>query len=197
MTTPLYLGGLLIKRFDGFRRLCRRAAVDFQLPLTIPDEDMLLTNRILASLGGPPASSQVTGTFLGDGLPTLLLFLMTQEFPCNVGLMGRSEPHMARLKSLVHLLSQAVYPMISGNQPLQFQDVVKELGPSGAVLHPQFQYDEDGEPTSMELSGAAGAVHVGPEAGPYTLLVLAGEHSGPALLASPGDGMHPTVLILP
>lgn len=192
----MFVGGVLIKQFDGFRRLCRRAAVDFNHELTIPDEDMLLANRILAGLGGPPAPSQVRGRFNGDGLATLLLFLLTQERECRAGLLVQAEPTMGRLKSLVHLLSHAVYPTIAGPAPLQFQDVVKELGPSGAKLKPLFRYDDDGEPIAMELNGGSGTLRVGAEGGPYTLVVTSAEGAGPAPLEAPGGAMHPAVLIL-
>lgn len=194
----MFLGGTLIKRFDGFRRLCRRAAEEYRHPLTMTDSDMLLANRVLAGLGGPPAASQVKGRFESDGLPLLLLFLLTQEFPCRAGLLGQSEPVMGRVKGLVHLLGHAAYPLISGQGPLSFQDVVKELGAGGAILRPMVRYDDaDGEPLSIDLTGAQGRLGTGAEHGPYHLAVLLGEGAGPAPLAQPEGALHPTVLLLP
>lgn len=194
----MFVGGVLIRRFDGFRRLCRKAAEEYGTPLLVTDADMLLANRVLASLGGPPAASEVRGRFEGDTLPLLLLFFLTQEMPCRVGLLGNAEPVMARVKSLVHLLGQAVYPMVSGQGALAFQDVVKELGPSGAILRPSLTYDErDGEPVSVSAAGAAGRLGVGADHGPYTLAVLLGESSGPAPLAAGAEGdLHPAVLVV-
>lgn len=192
----LYLGGHLIKRFDGFRRLCRHAATEWGQPLTISDNDMMLANRVLAALGGPPARPEVRGRFETDGLPLLLLFLLTQEIPCRAGLLGDSEPAMARLKALVHLLGHGVYPLLSGQQQLQFQEVVKELGPAGAVLRPLVRYDSEGEPTEIEPQGGAGLLRVGWDGGPYTLAVLSGSAPGPAPLSSAGGSLHPTVLLL-
>jgi hypothetical protein len=195
----LFVGGTLIRRFDGFRRLCRAAAADYGHPLTVTDEAMLLANRILAGLGGPPAAAEVRGRADSDIVPLLLLFFLTQEMPCRIGLLGQAEPVLTRLKGLVHLFSHAVYPKLSGEGALSFQDVVKELGPSGAVLRPLVQYDDqDGEPLSIALAGAAGRVGVGAEHGPYTLAVLLGEGGGPAPLAPVAEGgLHPVVLILP
>jgi len=66
----------------------------------------------------------------------------------------------------------------------------------GVVLRPLVRYDQEGEPTEIELTGAAGQLRTGSEGGPYTLAVLDGTGSGPAPLGSPGSDMHPTVLIL-
>lgn len=192
----VYIGGILIRQFDGFRRLCRHGAEEFHLALSMPDEDMLLANRVLASLGGPPAAPQVTGSFRGDGLPLLLLFLLTQERTCRVGLMGQTEPVMARLKALIHLLGHGVWPVLSkSTEPLTFQEVVRELGPTGAQLRPVFQYDAEGEPTSMATTGSLSACGIGAELGPYTLAVLLGAHAGPAPLLQP-EAMHPAVLVI-
>lgn len=194
----MYIGGVLIKRFDGFRRLCRRAATEFNHPLAITDEDLQLANRTLAALGGPPAGSEVRGRFTSDGLPLLLLFFLTQEMPCRIGLLGQTEAAMGRLKSLIHLFGHAVYPLISTQPPLAFAEVVRELGPSGALLKPCVVYeDRDGEPTEILRSGSAGQLRIGSEGGPYTLAVLQGEATGPARLQSANDLLHPAVLILP
>ncbi|MDB4895358.1 MAG: hypothetical protein JWN15_1620 [Firmicutes bacterium] len=193
---PLYIGGILIRRFDGFRRLCRHAAEEYHLPLTITEEEMLLANRVLAALGGPPAPAEVRGRFSADGLPALLLFLLTQEYPCRIGLLGDAEAVITRLKSLVHLLGHGACPVLSGEDPLGFQEVVKELGPNGVVLRPLFRYDEAGEPVGFEPEGAAGAVRVGPGAGPYTLTVVPGQGARPASLACPGGDLHPAILVL-
>jgi hypothetical protein len=192
----LYIGGILIRRFDGFRRLCRHAAEEYHLPLTITEEEMLLANRVLAALGGPPAPSEVRGRFAADGLPALILFLLTQEYPCRIGLLGDGEQVISRLKSLVHLLGHGACPLITGQPPLAFQEVVKELGPTGVVLRPLIRYDAAGEPVGVEPAGAAGAVRVGPEAGPYTLAVMPGQGARPASLASADGGLHPAVLVL-
>ena len=192
----MFLGGTLIRRFDGFRRLCRRAAEEYGHPLAMTEADLLLANRVLAGLGGPPAASQVKGRFESDGLPLLLLFFLTQEMPCRAGLLGNAEPVMGRLKGLVHLLGHGVYPLISGHPPLAFQDVVKELGTATAVLRPCVRYDQEGEPLSLDLTGSGGRLGVGPEHGPYNLAVLLGEGAGPAPLRQPEDGLHPTVLML-
>lgn len=192
----MYIGGILIRRFDGFRRLCRNAAEEYHLPLTIGEDEMLLVNRVLAALGGPPAPSEVRGRFSADGLPALLLFLLTQEYPCRIGLIGDAEQVISRLKSLVHLLGHGACPLISGEPPLAFQEVVKELGPTGVVLRPLFRYDDAGEPLGFEPEGGAGAVRVGPEAGPYTLAVVPGQGGRPASLGSAGGELHPAVLVL-
>ncbi len=193
----MFIGGHLIKRFDGFRRLCRHAAGEFNHPLSMPDDDLLLANRVLAALGGPPAKPEVRGRFEGDGLALMLLFLLTQEIPCRVGMLGGAEETLGRLKGLIHLFGHAAYPLLSGQSALPFQDVVKELGPGGAVLRPLVRYDQDGEPMEIELSGSAGALRTGSDGGPYTLAVLNGNSPGPAPLGSAAEGgMHPTVLIL-
>lgn len=192
----MFIGGTLIRQFDGFRRLCRRSAEEFRLPLSLPEEDRILANRVLAALGGPPARPQVEGEFTGDGLSLLLLFLLTQEHECRISLTGRSEESMARLKSLVHLFGHAAWPMLTGEAPLQFQQVVKELGPSGAILRPQVRYDQEGEPVEILPTGAAGRLMTGPEGGPFTLAVLQGA-AGPAPLEAPGGALHPAVLVLP
>jgi hypothetical protein len=192
----VFIGGILIRRFDGFRRLARQAADQYGHPLTITEADMLLANRVLAALGGPPAPAEVRGRFSPDGLPTLLLFLLTQEQPCRVGLLGNAEPVMGRLKSLAHLLGHSVCPLLSGQPPLPFQEVVRELGPTVAALRPLFQYDEAGDPTGFEPQGAAGLVRTGPEGGPYTLAVLLGEGAVPAPLETVGGPLHAAVLIM-
>jgi hypothetical protein len=191
----VFVGGLLIRRFDGFRRLCRRAAEEYRHPLTITEGDMVLVNRVLAALGGPPAASEVRGRFESDGLPMLLLFLLTQELDCRVGLVGDAEETLARLKGLAHLLGHGVFPMLTGQAPLSFQDVVRELGPAGAVLKPLVAYDQDGEPEALAGSGAGGRLGVGPEHGPYTLAVMLGA-AGPAPLRPTDGTLHPTVLLL-
>lgn len=192
----MFTGGTLIRRFDGFRRLCRHAAVEFGYALDMPDADLLLANRVLAALGGPPAASEVRGRFAGDGLALLLLFLLTQEIPCRIGLLGRSEGELARVKSLVHLLGQAAYPTMSGGAPLQFQEIVRELGSGGAVLRPCFRYDADGEPTELVLEGAAGLLRTAADGGPFTLAILVGKGPGPAPVIAPGGPLHPAVLIV-
>ncbi|HYF93450.1 MAG TPA: hypothetical protein VD969_14650 [Symbiobacteriaceae bacterium] len=191
----MFVGGMLIRRFDGFRRLCRRAAAEYGHPLRVTDGELLLANRVLAALGGPPAASEVRGRFAADGLPLLLLFLLTQELDCRVGLIGRADAEMSRLKGLVQLFGQAACPMVTGGPPLAFTDVVRELGPSGALLAPVVRYDQDGEPLTVAATGAGGRVGVGPEHGPYTLaFLLAG--AGPAPLR-PADGqLHPAVVVL-
>lgn len=196
----MYMGGILIKRFDGFRRLCRHVADDFGLPLHMPDSDLLLANRVLAALGGPPAAREVKGRFEGDGLALLLLFLLTQEIPCRVGLTGgTAEQALPRLKGLVHLLGHAVVPTLTGGAPLDFDQVVQELGPAGAALHPCLSYDDDGEPVACRPEGGAGLVRVALEDGPFTLAVLAGPgepapgHQPPVV--AEGE-MHPAVLRL-
>lgn len=194
----MYTGGVLIKRFDGFRRLCRHAAAEFGQPLSILDTDMQLANRTLAALGGPPAPPQVRGRFSNDGLPLLLLFLLTGEWECRVGLLGSHEPVSARLKGLVHLLGHAVYPLLTGQPPLSFQEVVREMGPSGTTLRPCILYeDTNGEPERFSLTGARGQLRVGAEGGPYTLAVLLGAAPGPAPLSARTELLHPAVLILP
>jgi len=189
------VGGTLIRRYDGFRRLFRHAAAEFRIPLNVPEPDLLLANRVLAALGGPPAAAEVRGSFTGDGLALLVLFLLTQEIPCRVGLLGRAEGELARLKSLVHLLGQAAYPTLTGGAPLQFQAIVRELGPGGAALRPCFLYDAEGEPTEMVLEGAAGSLRTDPDGGPFTLLILAG--AGAARLEPPGGTLRPAVVVLP
>lgn len=192
----MFIGGVLIRRFDGFRRLCRHAAEAFQLDLQLPEGDLLLANRTLAALGGPPANPRVTGDFEGDGLPLLLLFLLTQEYPCRIGLIGDSDRVIARLKSLTHLLGHAVWPTLTEQpEPLDFAEVVAELEPTGVRLHPLFQYDQEGEPVSAQASGAVANLGVGPEGGPYTLSVLLGAEADTALLATPEE-LHPAQLIL-
>lgn len=201
----MFVGGTLIRRFDGFRRLCRQAALEFHHQLSLPDGDLLLANRVLAGLGGPPAAPEVRGSFTGDGLPLLLLFLLTQEIPCRAGLLGRSDPHLGRLKSLAHLLGHAAYPVLTGGPPLSFQEVVREIGASGARMRPVLTYDAEGEPVQFRPEGAVASLGVGPDQGPYTLAVLLGPTSGPAPLlpsspASEADEsvpvLHPTVLHL-
>lgn len=187
---------MLIRRFDGFRRLCRRAAEEYRQPLSLTDSDMLLINRVLAALGGPPAASEVRGRFESDGLPLLLLFLLTQELDCRVGLLGDAEPVLGKLKGLAHLLGHGVVPMLTGQTPLSFQDVVRELGPAGAALKPLVSYDQDGEPEAIAPSGAAGRLGVGPDHGPYTLAVMLGGAAGPAPLRPAAGTLHPTVLLL-
>lgn len=191
----MFIGGTLIRRFDGFRRLLRHAADQIGESLTITDDDMLLCNRVMAALGGPPAASEVRGRMTTDALATLLLFLLTQDLPCRTGLLGQADRVMAKLKSLVHLLGHGAYPIVTGEGPLAFQDVVKELGAHGAVLRPLVRYDQEGEPTAVDATGGAGALKVGPEGGPFTLAILLGAGAGPAPLAPAGD-LHPAVLIL-
>jgi hypothetical protein len=193
----VFLGGTLIRNFDGFRRLFRRAAAEFNHPFTISDDDMRLINRTLAGLGGPPANREVVGPFNSDGLATLLLFLLTQELECRVGLLGHVEPTMVRLKSLVHVLSQAAYPLITGLPALPFAEAIKEMGPERTILKPLVIYDEAGEPTSIALSGAHGRLGVGLDHGPYTLAILVGQHAGPAPLERANSAMQPSVLIVP
>jgi hypothetical protein len=194
----MFVGGTLIRRFDGFRRLCRRAAEEYRHPLAVTEADMLLANRLLAGLGGPPAASEIRGRFEGDTLALLLLFFLTQELPVRAGLLGNAEPVMGKVKSLVHVFGHATYPLLTGRPALNFQDVVRELGPAGATLKPLVRYDDqDGEPLTIDLLGAAGRLGVGPEEGPYTLAVLLGAQSGPAPLSPVVDGLHATVLVHP
>ncbi|HWI61646.1 MAG TPA: hypothetical protein VNT75_07410 [Symbiobacteriaceae bacterium] len=190
----MFVGGTLIRQFDGFRRLCRRAAEEYRHPLTLSEGDLVFVNRILAALGGPPAASEVRGRFDSDGLPLLLLFLLTQEMEIRAGLLGDASAPLAHLKGLCHLLGQAAYPLVTGRPQLAFQDVVRELGPTGAVLKPLVRYDADGEPLTIDLIGAAGRLGVGPEHGPYTLAVLL-DGSGPAPLRQAAGGLHPAVAI--
>lgn len=192
----MFVGGTLIRRFDGFRRLCRHAAFQFGLPLSLPDGDLMLANRILAALGGPPAAPEVRGSFQGDGLSMLLLFLLTQEMECRIGLVGPSDPLLARLRSLVHLLGHAVYPTLTGQGQLAFQEVVKEMGHSGALLKPCFEYDGEGEPVAIRPAGAAGQLRLGSDAGPYTLAVLLGQGVGPMPVAARNGPLHPAVVVL-
>ncbi|MFZ5823682.1 MAG: hypothetical protein ACOY94_05025 [Bacillota bacterium] len=192
----MFIGGVLIRRFDGFRRLCRHAAEEFRLDLRMDEEDLLLANRVLAALGGPPAAAEVRGSFRGDGLALLLLFLLTQENPCRVGLIGQSEPVLGRVKALTHLLGHAVWPVVSGaKEPLGFQDVVKEIGPGGAQLRLLFRYDDQGEPIAVERTGAVASLRTGADGGPYTLAVLLGAQTGPVPLAPPAS-LHPAVLVV-
>ncbi|HLN64724.1 MAG TPA: hypothetical protein VK464_24640 [Symbiobacteriaceae bacterium] len=193
----MFVGGKLIRRFDGFRRLCRRAAEEYHLALAVTEADMLLANRILAGLGGPPAASEIRGRFEGDTLALLLLFCLTQDLPVRVGLLGETEPTMGKLKSLVHLFGHAAYPLLTGRPVLPFQEVVRELGAGGAQLKPVVRYDDqDGEPLTIDLLGATGRLGVGSEAGPYTLAVMLGEGAGLAPLAPAEGGLHPVVLLV-
>jgi hypothetical protein len=192
----MFMGGTLIRRFDGFRRLCRRSAAEFGHALSVPEGDLLLANRVLAGLGGPPAAAEIRGRFEGDGLPLLLLFFLTGEVDCRVGLLGAAEPALARLKALAHLFGQGAYPLLTGQAPLAFQDVVRDLGAAGAAFKPLVRYeDRDGEPLTIDLTGAAGRLGVGPEHGPYTLAILL-EGAGPAPLRQADGSLHPTVLVL-
>jgi hypothetical protein len=188
---------MLIRRFDGFRRLMRHAAGDCAHPLTFSDDDLLLANRTLAALGGPPASAEVRGQFSPDGLPLLLLFLLSQEFPCRAGLLGGSASAITRMKGLIQGFSYAAATLSDGAIPFGFHEVVRELGETGAMLHPCIAYDPDGEPKSIQPTGAPGVVRVGREGGPYTLAVLSGGRTGPAPLQSPNGPLHPAVLIMP
>ncbi|HWI52513.1 MAG TPA: hypothetical protein VNT01_10285, partial [Symbiobacteriaceae bacterium] len=143
----------------------------------------------------PPAASEVRGRFEGDGLALLLLFLLAQEMDIRAGLLGRAEETLGRLKGLVHLFGQAAYPLVAGRPALAFQDVVRELGPAGAVLKPLVRYDQDGEPLSVDLLGAGGRLGVGPEHGPYTLALLL-DGAGPAPLRPVEPDLHPVVAVL-
>jgi hypothetical protein len=163
-------------------------------PLHLSDEAMLLCNRVLAALGGPPAKSQVEGALPPDALAVLCLFLLTQEFPCRIGFIGEGETLLAQVKGLIHVLGQAAYPMVTGGAPLSFQEVVAELGPSRTLLKPLFRYDQDGETIGAEPVGAHATLAVGPDGGPYTLAILS--TPGPAPLEAPTDGLHPAVLLL-
>jgi|GEM_PF-5556542 len=196
----MFLGGLLIRRFDGFRRLCRRAGEAYGHPVIVSDGDLMLTNRVLAALGGPPAAPQVRGRLRGDTLSLLLLFLITQDLPCKVGVVGpvlETDRVMAGLKSLVHLLAHGVYPMVTEKPPLDYHDAVETLSATEAVLHPLMQYAEDGEPAGLAPFGGSGSVTVGPADGPYTLLVTFGEEPQAGLLF-PSDGtLHPASLVVP
>jgi hypothetical protein len=192
----LYIGGQLIRCFDGFRRLSRRAAADFNLPLSITEEERLLANRVLAALGGPPAPSEVRGTISADGLPLLLLFLLTQERDCRIALLGDVEATFATLKRLIHLFGHAVYPMLSGEGQLSFQEMVKELSTDRAVLRPVVQYDAEGEPTLILPTGTGSSLHTKAAEGPFTLLIRSANASGPAPVGPVDGSLHPTILLL-
>jgi hypothetical protein len=193
VSSGVFIGGRLIRRFDGFRRLCRRAAEAYGDPLSVTDADWRLVNRALAALGGPPAAAEVRGRFESDGLPLMLLFLLTGEMPCRIGLLGDAEPVLARLKSLVHLFGQAVYPTLAGRS-LPFHEVVHSLSDNEVTLRPLVRYDDrDGEPLAAEPVGAAGSLGIGPAGGPYTLAVrLPGAE--PVPLRAPENGLHPAIL---
>lgn len=196
MSTPkLFTGGQLIRQFDGFRRLFAHAGDALGTPYHLSEEAMVVCNRVLAALGGPPAKTQVTGHLPVQGVALLSLFLLTQELPARVGYLGDGEPLLAQLKSLAHVLGHSALPMVGAQEPLPFQEVVKELGPSGTQFRPLLRYDLEGEPTDFEPEGAPGVLVVGPEGGGYTLAIM-GE-AGPAPLAQPtADGLHPAVLLL-
>jgi hypothetical protein len=190
----LFTGGQLIRQFDGFRRLIAQASEPLGAPIHLSDEVMIVCNRVLAALGGPPAKPQVTGRISAQGLAVLTLFLLTQELPARIGYLGDGEPLLAQLKSLAHVLGHSALPMLGASEPLPFQAVVKELGPSGTQFRPLLRYDIDGEPTGFEPEGAPGVLMVGPDGGGYTLAIL--DSAGPAPLAQPGEGLYPSVLVV-
>lgn len=191
----MFIGGNLIRQFDGFRRLCAHAASQFHLPLQTPEPDLLLANRVLAGLGGPPAPSRITGRFTGDGLPILLFFLLTQAQTCQVGLMGDQEPLLGRLKGLVHLFGQAVYPTLTGMDGLSYQAVVQELGQAGVQLWPVVSYAADGEPTAIHLTGSPSRLTLGASESPCTLAVLPDVHQPLPTMAAAGS-LSPTALLI-
>ncbi|HLO04740.1 MAG TPA: hypothetical protein VK191_16665 [Symbiobacteriaceae bacterium] len=195
MSTPkLFTGGQLIRQFDGFRRLIAHAGDALGTPFHLSEEAMVVCNRVLAALGGPPAKAQVTGQLSHQGVALLSLFLLTQELPARVGYLGDGEVLLGQLKSLAHVLGHSALPMIGASEPLPFQAVVKELGPNGTQFRPLLRYDLEGEPTGFEPEGAPGSLVIGPDGGGYTLAILAA--AGPAPLAQPGEGLHPSVLVL-
>lgn len=195
MTTPKpFTGGQLIRQFDGFRRLIAQAGDALGSPFHLSEESMMLCNRVLAALGGPPAKPQVSGPLSIKGVALLSLFLLTQELPARIGYLGEGEPLLAQLKSLAHLLGHSALPMLTPGEPLPFQAIVRELGASGTQFRPLLRYDQEGEPTSYDPEGAPGLLVVGHEGGEYTLAILA--EPGPAPLAQPSGGLHPTVLVL-
>lgn len=192
----MFTGGRLIREFDGFRRLLLRAAGDCSHRLDFSADDLLLANRTLAALGGPPAPAEVRGRFSKDGLPLLLLFLLSQEFPCRIGLLGDAAAALGGVKANIQVFSYAVAMVSGGKIPFGFGEAVRELSDTRAQLHPCFRYDADGEPNGVEPTGSAGLVRVGPEGGPYTLAVLSGTGGGPAPLENGSGPLHPAVLIL-
>lgn len=196
MSTPkLFTGGQLIRQFDGFRRLMAHAGDALGTPYHLSEEAMMVCNRVLAALGGPPAKAQVTGQLPVQGVALLSLFLLTQELPAQIGYLGDGEPLLAQLKSLAHVLGHSALPMVGAREPLQFQEVIKELGATSTQFRPLLRYDLEGEPTSFEPEGAPGVLVVGPDGGEYTLAVMG--TAGVAPLASPSDGgLHPAVLVL-
>lgn len=196
MSTPkLFTGGQLIRQFDGFRRLIAHAGEALGTPFHLSEEAMVVCNRVLAALGGPPAKAQVTGHLPLQGVAVLSLFLLTQELPARVGYLGDGDALLGQLKSLAHVLGHSALPMVGAREPLQFQEVVKELSPASTQFRPLLRYDLEGEPTGFEPEGAPGLLVVGPEGGEYTLAILAS--AGPAPLAQPTEGgLHPAVLVL-
>jgi hypothetical protein len=195
MSTPkLFTGGQLIRQFDGFRRLIGHASETLGTPFHLTEESMMLCNRVLAALGGPPAKPQVTGNLQPQAVGVLALFLLTQELPCRIGYLGEGETILGQLRSLAHVLGHSALPMLTGGETLPFQAVVRELGADGTQFRPLIRYDLEGEPVSFEPEGAPGVLVVGPDGGPYTLAILA--QAGPTPLAQPDGGLHPSVLVL-
>lgn len=168
----------MIRRFDGFRRLVRRAAEHMQLTLQGPDPeiDLIPLNRILAGLGGPPASQTLSIRLReGDSLPLLLLFFLTQPVPVRMVLTGDVEPRAARLKQLTHLLSQSVLPMVTGTPAAPFDETVRTISPALVALRPRLEFDADGEVSGFSPDGAGSELALVQAPGQPLQLVLAGE----------------------
>lgn len=171
----------MIRRFDGFRRLLRRAAEGFNHPLrgAEADQDLIPVNRILAGLGGPPAAVRLAVTLKeADTLPMLLLFLLVQPVPAKFVLSGDTEQYAARLKQLLHLLGHAVAPLLRYGGVLSFDETVRELSPALVTVHPLLGFDSDGEVTGMETDGSASE------------LALIGAPGEPLTLTIMGEGLH-------
>lgn len=171
----------MIRRFDGFRRLLRRAAEGFQHTLrgAEPEQDLIPVNRILAGLGGPPAPIRLAVTFReADTLSILLLFLLVQPVPVRFVLSGDAETHTAKLKQLIHLLGHAVSPMLRQGEALTFEETVRHLSPALIAVRPGLGFDPDGEVTGMD-----------PDASVSELAVIASPGC-PLTLAITGEGLH-------
>lgn len=167
----------MIRRFDGFRRMLNRAAEGYhhQIRGAEQEGDLMPINRILAGLGGPPANQRPAVTFReADSLPLLLLFLLTQPLPVRGVLTGDLEAHAARLKQLIHLLGQAVVPMVSGGS-LSFDETVRTLSPALVALHPLISYDDEGEVTAVSPTGTETEVALIHDPGGALTLVITGD----------------------
>jgi hypothetical protein len=172
------LGGTMIRRFDGFRRLLLRAAGDYRHELrgAQPELDLVPLNRILAGLGGPPAAVRLSVTLREpDSLPLLLLFLLTHPTPVRFVLSGEYGAQTARLRQLIHLFAQAAAPLLLQTAPLQFEEAVRELSDQVIALQPVVRYDRDGEVRSIDPSGAASELVLLAAPGSPLQLVIGGE----------------------